>query len=174
LYPIENLNGSIAPRARPWHGSAATALPLIDAEQPTGWADKSPLGARVDCTKSCHLPNKVAGHGFISQRRGLIDVDRLDYTPRLGRERIHLLLIDDAQRGCGEPVVTFKTGTGTMTMVDSAKLRLETAPPAIDGGFQRLGAVHSHDKLRCCTYTQAASAPPSAHAAASNSNHPPR
>lgn len=30
---------------------------------------------------------------------GLIDAERLDYYHRLERERIHLLLIDDARRG---------------------------------------------------------------------------
>lgn len=32
----------------------------------------------------------------------LIDVDRLDYYHRLERERIHLLLIDDARRGLAD------------------------------------------------------------------------
>jgi len=32
----------------------------------------------------------------------LIDADRLDYYHRLERERIHLLLIDDAQRGLAD------------------------------------------------------------------------
>lgn len=32
----------------------------------------------------------------------LIDADRLDYYHRLERERIHLLLIDDAKRGLAD------------------------------------------------------------------------
>jgi prevent-host-death family protein len=35
----------------------------------------------------------------------LIDSDRLDYYHRLERERIHLLLIDDARRGLADVVV---------------------------------------------------------------------
>jgi prevent-host-death family protein len=38
----------------------------------------------------------------------LIDADRLDYYHRLERERIHLLLIDDARRGL-EDVVAGRT-----------------------------------------------------------------
>ena len=34
----------------------------------------------------------------------LIDADRLDYYHRLERERIHLLLIDDARRGLADVV----------------------------------------------------------------------
>ncbi|WP_199222114.1 hypothetical protein [Limnohabitans sp. Jir72] len=33
---------------------------------------------------------------------GLADSDRLDYYDRLERERIHLLLIDDAKRGLAD------------------------------------------------------------------------
>jgi hypothetical protein len=33
---------------------------------------------------------------------GFSDADRLDYYHRLERERIHLLLIDDAQRGLAD------------------------------------------------------------------------
>ena len=41
----------------------------------------------------------------------LIDSDRLDYYHRLERERIHLLLIDDARRGLEDVVAGSHTGS---------------------------------------------------------------
>jgi hypothetical protein len=59
------------------------------------------------------LPNHPttieAEHHFRQSRSSdsyvaLIDADRLDYYHRLERERIHLLLIDDARRGLEDVV----------------------------------------------------------------------
>lgn len=44
------------------------------------------------------------GESYVAQ----IDADRLDYYHRLERERIHLLLIDDARRGL-EDIVAGRT-----------------------------------------------------------------
>lgn len=50
-------------------------------------ADQVKAGAEKIITKN--------GESYVA----LIDADRLDYYHRLDRERIHLLLIDDARRG---------------------------------------------------------------------------
>ena len=50
-------------------------------------ADQAKAGAEKIITKN--------GESYVA----LIDADRLDYYHRLERERIHLLLIDDARRG---------------------------------------------------------------------------
>ena len=53
-------------------------------------ADQAKAGAEKIITKN--------GESYVA----LIDADRLDYYHRLERERIHLLLIDDAQRGLAD------------------------------------------------------------------------
>ena len=50
-------------------------------------ADQAKAGAEKIITKN--------GESYVA----LIDADRLDYYHRLERERIHLLLIEDARRG---------------------------------------------------------------------------
>lgn len=53
-------------------------------------ADQAKAGAEKIITKN--------GGSYVA----LIDVDRLDYYHRLERERIHLLLLDDAKRGLAD------------------------------------------------------------------------
>ena len=53
-------------------------------------ADQAKAGAEKIITKN--------GESYVA----LIDADRLDYYHRLERERIHLLLIDDASRGLAD------------------------------------------------------------------------
>jgi prevent-host-death family protein len=53
-------------------------------------ADQAKAGAEKIITKN--------GESYVA----LIDADRLDYYHRLERERIHLLLIDDARRGIAD------------------------------------------------------------------------
>jgi prevent-host-death family protein len=53
-------------------------------------ADQAKAGAEKVITKN--------GVSYVA----LIDADRLDYYHRLERERIHLLLIDDAKRGLAD------------------------------------------------------------------------
>lgn len=55
-------------------------------------ADQARAGAEKIITKN--------GESYVA----LIDADRLDYYHRLDRERIHLLLIDDARRGLADVV----------------------------------------------------------------------
>ena len=53
-------------------------------------AEQAKAGAEKIITKN--------GESYVA----LIDADRLDYYHRLERERIHLLLIDDARRGLAD------------------------------------------------------------------------
>lgn len=53
-------------------------------------ADQAKSGAEKIITKN--------GESYVA----LIDADRLDYYHRLERERIHLLLLDDARRGLAD------------------------------------------------------------------------
>lgn len=53
-------------------------------------ADQAKAGAEKIITKN--------GESYVA----LIDADRLDYYHRLERERIHLLLLDDAKRGLAD------------------------------------------------------------------------
>ena len=53
-------------------------------------ADQAKAGCEKVITKN--------GESYVA----LIDADRLDYYHRLERERIHLLLIDDARRGLAD------------------------------------------------------------------------
>jgi prevent-host-death family protein len=55
----------------------------------------------------------------------LIDSDRLDYYHRLERERIHLLLIDDARRGL-EDVVAGRTQEADAAIAALQKRRAAT------------------------------------------------
>jgi prevent-host-death family protein len=55
-------------------------------------ADQAKAGAEKIITKN--------GESYVA----LIDADRLDYYHRLERERIHLLLIEDARRGLADIV----------------------------------------------------------------------
>jgi prevent-host-death family protein len=55
-------------------------------------ADQAKAGVEKIITKN--------GESYVA----LIDADRLDYYHRLERERIHLLLIDDAKRGLADIV----------------------------------------------------------------------
>lgn len=80
-------------------------------------ADQAKAGAEKIITKN--------GESYVA----LIDADRLDYYHRLERERIHLLLIDDAKRG----------------LADIAAGRTQDADAAI-AGLQRRRATAVNDK----------------------------
>ena len=80
-------------------------------------ADRVKVGAEEVMTKN--------GEIYVA----LIDAERLDYYHRLERERIHLLLIDDARRGVED------IAAGHTRAADAAIVRLQqrrarrTAPP---------------------------------------------
>ncbi len=68
--------------------SASDVIPFTQARATLSeLADQVKAGAEKIITKN--------GESYVA----LIDADRLDYYHRLERERIHLLLIDDARRG---------------------------------------------------------------------------
>ena len=71
--------------------SASDVVPFTQARAKLSeLADQAKAGAEKIITKN--------GASYVA----LIDADRLDYYHRLERERIHLLLIADAQRGLAD------------------------------------------------------------------------
>lgn len=71
--------------------SASDVVPFTQARANLSeLADQAKAGAEKIITKN--------GESYVA----LIDSDRLDYYHRLERERIHLLLIDDARRGIAD------------------------------------------------------------------------
>ena len=73
--------------------SASDVVPFTQARANLSeLADQAKAGAEKIITKN--------GESYVA----LIDADRLDYYHRLERERIHLLLIDDARRGLADIV----------------------------------------------------------------------
>lgn len=71
--------------------SASDVVPFTQARANLSeLADQAKAGAEKIITKN--------GESYVA----LIDADRLDYYHRLERERIHLLLIDDAKRGLAD------------------------------------------------------------------------
>ena len=88
-------------------------------------ADQAKAGAEKIITKN--------GESYVA----LIDADRLDYYHRLERERIHLLLIEDAQRGLAD------ISAGRTVEADAALIQLQKRRNA---GAKTSGAAHP-DKL---------------------------
>lgn len=71
--------------------SASDVVPFTQARAHLSeLAEQAKAGAEKIITKN--------GESYVA----LIDADRLDYYHRLERERIHLLLIDDARRGLAD------------------------------------------------------------------------
>ena len=71
--------------------SASDVVPFTQARAKLSeLADHAKAGAEKIITKN--------GESYVA----LIDADRLDYYHRLERERIHLLLVDDAKRGIAD------------------------------------------------------------------------
>lgn len=71
--------------------TSADVVPLTQARSNLSeLADQAKAGAEKIITKN--------GESYVA----LIDAERLDYYHRLERERVHLLLIDDARRGLAD------------------------------------------------------------------------
>ena len=88
--------------------SASDVVPFTQARANLSeLADQAKAGAEKIITKN--------GESYVA----LIDADRLDYYHRLERERIHLLLIDDAKRGLAD------IETGRTYGADAAIARLQ-------------------------------------------------
>ena len=96
--------------------SASDVVPFTQARANLSeLADQVKAGAEKIITKN--------GESYVA----LIDAERLDYYHRLERERIHLLLIDDARRG----------------LADIAAGRTQEADAAIAGLQARRASPHA-------------------------------
>lgn len=94
--------------------SASDVVPFTQARANLSeLADQAKGGAEKIITKN--------GESYVA----LIDADRLDYYHRLERERIHLLLIDDAQRGLAD------IEAGRTVGADAAIARLQQRRAAV-------------------------------------------
>jgi prevent-host-death family protein len=96
--------------------SAGDVVPLTQARSNLSeLADQVKAGAEKIITKN--------GESYVA----LIDADRLDYYHRLERERIHLLLIDDARRGL-EDIVAGRTQDADQALATLQKRRTPAQP----------------------------------------------
>ena len=105
--------------------SASDVVPFTQARAKLSeLADQVKAGAEKVITKN--------GESYVA----LIDAERLDYYHRLERERIHLLLIDDARRGLAD------IAAGRTQEADAAIVKLQrrrTAGAAIPKGPRKRG-----------------------------------
>ena len=93
--------------------SASDVVPFTQARANLSeLAEQAKAGAEKIITKN--------GESYVA----LIDADRLDYYHRLERERIHLLLIDDARQGLADVLA------GRTQDADTALAGLQTARKA--------------------------------------------
>lgn len=98
--------------------SASDVVPFTQARAHLSeLADQVKAGAEKIITKN--------GESYVA----LIDADRLDYYHRLERERIHLLLIDDARRGL-EDITARRTHEADAALAAIQKRRTATTPAA--------------------------------------------
>jgi prevent-host-death family protein len=98
--------------------SASDVVPFTQARANLSeLADQAKAGAEKIITKN--------GESYVA----LIDADRLDYYHRLERERIHLLLIADAQRGLAD-IEAGRTHGADATIAQLQKRRAASAPAA--------------------------------------------
>jgi prevent-host-death family protein len=96
--------------------SARDVVPFTQARSNLSeLADQVKAGAEKIITKN--------GESYVA----LIDADRLDYYHRLERERIHLLLIDDARRGL-EDIVAGRTQDADQGLAAIQKRRVAARP----------------------------------------------
>jgi antitoxin (DNA-binding transcriptional repressor) of toxin-antitoxin stability system len=94
--------------------SASDVVPFTQARSNLSeLADQAKAGAEKIITKN--------GQSYVA----LIDADRLDYYHRLERERVHLLLIDDARRGLAD-IAAGRTFEADATLAQ-LQLRRKTA-----------------------------------------------
>jgi len=95
--------------------SVSDVVPFTQARaQLSELAEQAKNGAEKIITKN--------GESYVA----LIDADRLDYYHRLERERIHLLLIDDARRGLAD-VLAGRTQEADAAIAGLQKARAKQA-----------------------------------------------
>lgn len=98
--------------------SASDVVPFTQARSNLSeLADQAKAGAEKIITKN--------GESYVA----LIDADRLDYYHRLERERIHLLLIDDAKRGLAD-IAAGRTFEADTALAQRQQRRKITAKPS--------------------------------------------
>ena len=101
--------------------SASDVVPFTQARANLSeLADQAKAGAEKIITKN--------GESYVA----LIDSDRLDYYHRLERERIHLLLIDDAKRGLADITAgrTFEADAAISELQKRRKAAAKASSPA--------------------------------------------
>lgn len=95
--------------------SARDIVPLTQARANLSeLADQVKAGAEKVITRN--------GESYVA----LIDAERLDYYHRLERERIHLLLLDDARRGLDD-IVAGRTEDAKAAIADMQQRRKSSA-----------------------------------------------
>ncbi|MES2561955.1 MAG: type II toxin-antitoxin system Phd/YefM family antitoxin [Pseudomonadota bacterium] len=100
--------------------STSDVVPFTEARAKLSeLADQAKAGAEKIITKN--------GESYVA----LIDADRLDYYHQLERERIHLLLIEDAKRGLADIAAgrTFEAG-GAIDELQRRRAASAKASPA--------------------------------------------
>ena len=100
--------------------AASDVVPLTQARANLSeLADQVKAGSEKIITKN--------GESYVA----LIDADRLDYYHRLERERIHLLLIDDARRGLDD-IAAGRTqdADAAIAKLQQRRARVATAAPS--------------------------------------------
>jgi prevent-host-death family protein len=89
-------------------------------------ADEAKAGAEKIITKN--------GESYVA----LIDAERLDYYHRLERERIHLLLLDDARRGLADiEAGRTQPAEAAIDRLQKKRASVADAPSARHGGAAR-------------------------------------
>jgi prevent-host-death family protein len=108
--------------------SASDVVPFTQARATLSeLADQVKAGAEKIITKN--------GESYVA----LIDADRLDYYHRLERERIHLLLIDDARRGLAD-IAAGRTQDADAAIAGLQARRAGTRPAHSKGKLKGAGA----------------------------------
>ena len=109
--------------------SASDVVPFTQARANLSeLADQVKAGAEKIITKN--------GESYVA----LIDAERLDYYHRLERERIHLLLIDDARRGL-EDIAAGRTQDADAAIARLQQRRAREAGPAVKGSVKAAPAA---------------------------------
>ena len=97
--------------------AAADVIPLTQARANLSeLADQVKAGAEKIITKN--------GESYVA----LIDSDRLDYYHRLERERIHLVLLDDVERGLAD-VASGRTRGAREALSELKRAAKRSTPP---------------------------------------------
>ena len=113
--------------------SARDVVPFTQARATlSDLAEQVKAGAEKIITKN--------GESYVA----LIDAERLDYYHRLERERIHLLLIDDARRGLAD-IAAGRTQDADAGIAALQARRAGTAPAGTKGKVKTSATARKRD-----------------------------